>query len=153
MVPEGHCVHEQRTLIAKGLNLTVNPPVMHQTGETDWSPRNKDRHPSHHIVSHLPELHEAMGIDARLAVYLNANHELGRQQIDVACCHDQRLVYRRDIVHICGVTVSIGVNSECALPTASAPQTLPCTRRQGWGVDDSHQLHPPPTRMRPQSAR
>jgi hypothetical protein len=84
MVPEGHCVHEQRTLIAKGLNLTVNPPVMHQTGETDWSPRNKDRHPSHHIVSHLPELHEAMGIDARLAVYLNANHELGRQQIDVA---------------------------------------------------------------------
>ena len=56
MVPPGHRSHEQGPLIAKGVDLVTNPPVMNQTGIANRSPAYKDGHTSHHVVYHLPKV-------------------------------------------------------------------------------------------------
>jgi uncharacterized protein (DUF427 family) len=51
MVVPGHGTHEKRACIPKGVNHTINTPVMHETGVTDWSPTNQYI-PTRQIVDH-----------------------------------------------------------------------------------------------------
>ena len=76
MVPPGHGPHEERSLIAKGVGFSVDPPVMNQTDVADRSPGDQDRDTSHHIIHHLPGPQWPYGVGLALTIYLDTYDQL-----------------------------------------------------------------------------
>jgi hypothetical protein len=53
MIVPGHSPHEKRARVAKNVCLSINPPVMHETGIANRSPGDQNGDAGQFIVYHL----------------------------------------------------------------------------------------------------
>jgi len=76
VVPTGHSPHEQGALVAEYLGLSIDPPVMNQTGIADGSPGYQDRHTTYYVIHHLPGVQRTHRVSFGLSVDLDSDDQV-----------------------------------------------------------------------------
>ena len=81
MVPPGHIEHVERTLVTESESAPFNSAVVHETGITEWSPRNEDWPPTDHVVDYFRRIENSNGVGVDLTAHLHRHDHLRGAQI------------------------------------------------------------------------
>ena len=73
VVPPGHSIHHQATGVAEDVGLSINSPVVHETGVANRSPRDQRGYAGHFVIDHLPKTQDGDGIGFGLPFQADAN--------------------------------------------------------------------------------
>jgi len=75
-------------MVAEGVGLAVDPPVMNEAGAPDRSPGDEHRNAAHVVIHHLQKRKYRQGVGLRVAIEREADHEVSSCEGGILRCHE-----------------------------------------------------------------